>query len=111
MSKSNDAGSVVLVGFGVVAAAIALVVWGAFFAGLALSILWSWFMVPLFGLPTLTLWQAYGVALCFRALHGLGDNSPKREAVKVLIRATVGAPIICAVILAVGWCVKFWAFA
>ena len=38
--------------------------------GLALSILWEWFVVPIFGLPALTMVQAYGIALVFETLQG-----------------------------------------
>lgn len=33
--------------------------------GWALALLWAWFVVPVFGLPTLTYLQAIGLALVF----------------------------------------------
>ena len=41
---------------------VAMVV-GYLLNGLALKMLWGWFMVPTFGLPTLSLAQAIGVGI------------------------------------------------
>ena len=43
--------------------------------GLVFKLMWGWFMVPIFGLPGLGFWQAYGLSL----IAGLFNGSAKYE--------------------------------
>lgn len=47
---------------------IALVPFSAIFSGYALSVLWGWFFVPLFGLPEITIPGAIGTTLVIQSL-------------------------------------------
>ena len=65
-TKDQEFTVAMLAMLGVFAVIALSVVWGGFWVGLTLSVLWGWFAVPMFGLPVLTVWQAYGLALiCF----------------------------------------------
>lgn len=65
-TKETELTVVLLAIFGVLAVLAQSILWGGFWVGLTLSVLWGWFAAPLFGLPELTVWQAYGLALiCF----------------------------------------------
>lgn len=108
-SKEHEGAVAIAVVVGLFAVVALSVVWGGFWVGLTLSVLWGWFAVPLFGLPVLTVWQAYGLALIVRTVQiqkveksadGLGIAMAKAFAVP---------PFIAGLMLGVGWCVKTWA--
>jgi peptidoglycan biosynthesis protein MviN/MurJ (putative lipid II flippase) len=47
--------------------------------GFALSVLWGWFVVPIFGLPALTIAQAIGFSMVVSFLTYQYDDSKKKE--------------------------------
>lgn len=109
--RSNANGEIATaVLFGVLAVAFIAIVWGAFWGGLTLSVLWGWFVVPVFGLPALGVAQAYGLALVVRAVRGGNlDKSPDDQFGVVMVKAIVTPPLACALLLGVGWVAKAWA--
>jgi len=56
-------------------AAIVLIVGFSLLLALPAMWLWNWLMPPIFGLPTVTYWQALGLCLLFRFLFGTGLSS------------------------------------
>lgn len=96
--------------FGGFAAIILTLVWGAFWAGLAASVLWGWFAVPIFGLPALGVAQAYGIALVLRSFRGMTheDSKTDRSAGEVFVRGIMLPPLTCGLYLLIGLCVKAW---
>lgn len=58
--------------FGIIALAV-------LFNGWVLTILWGWFVAPLFGLPVLTLKSAMGLSLIIGYLTGGLKNDTKEE--------------------------------
>lgn len=85
------------------------IIWSAFWSGLGLSVLWGWFVAPLFGLPALTIGQAYGLALVASALRGTKHTKTEDDFGVVIAKALLAAPISCGMLLFVGWCLKAWA--
>lgn len=71
--------------------------------GFVLSVLWSWFMVPTFGLPTLGITASIGLCLVigFIVVPLVSDNhkSEKKNWVEVLLES-VFSPLL---VLFVGW--------
>lgn len=58
----------------------ALAATAAFVFGLILMLLWNWLMPTLFGLPTITFWQAWGLILMSHILFKSGPHGhPKDE--------------------------------
>jgi len=55
--------------------------------GFVLTVLWGWFMVPVFALPTLGIAQAIGInmAINFITYQYIGIKGQKRETVEVLV--------------------------
>lgn len=104
------AGIAVAAVFGGLAALILTLVWGAFWAGLAASVLWGWFAVPIFGLPTIGVAQAYGIALVLRSFRGVmpEDRKTDRSAGEVFVRGIMLPPLTCGLFLLIGLCVKAW---
>lgn len=102
------AASAVLGGF---AAMIISIVWAAAWSGLTLSVLWGWFVVPVFGAPSLSVAQAYGLALVVRVASGLKDAESKGDKGfgLVLAKLVLVPPFICGLFLLVGWVAKAWA--
>ena len=84
-------------------------VWGGYWSGLTLSILWGWFVVPAFSLPTLSLLQAYGLALVLRAARGYQDQPKSEDGFgAAMAKAFITPPLVAGLLLLVGWVVKSW---
>lgn len=110
MSKIDlTAGTAASLFLGGIASIVLILVWAGFWTGLTLSTLWGWFVSPTFGLPAITLLQAYGLALVFGAARGFGSKKTEPEGFgAVVARALALPPIGAALTLAVGWVVKAW---
>lgn len=110
MSKIEaNASTLITVLLGGIASIALVVLWGGFWSALTFSTLWAWFVVPLFNLPVLSMLQAYGVALAFRACKGLDTKKQEKEELSsVLARMLVVPPLASGVMLLVGWVVKSW---
>jgi hypothetical protein len=83
----------------------ALVVLSSIWRGFVLSILWGWFMVPLFGLPALNIPFAIGIALVVGFLTHQSSNENEKTDWGNSITMAVMYP---ALILLVGWVVTFF---
>jgi len=69
-------------------------------SGYVFSILWAWFIVPLFGLPALSVAAAIGVTLVVRFLtHQRQPGMPSGQ-------TWASIAIVPLVFLAIGWVVK-----
>lgn len=101
------AASALLGGF---AALIIAIVWAGAWAGLTLSVLWGWFVVPLFGVPALSVAQAYGLGLVVRAASGLKDPDSKDKGGfgLAIARMVLLPPFICGLFLLFGWVARAW---
>ena len=54
-----------------------------FLAGYVLMLLWNWLMPQLFGVPTVTYWQAVGILILAKMLFGFGGgNGPGKHSKK-----------------------------
>jgi len=78
--------------------------------GFVLSIIWNWFMVPIFNLPSLGIAAAIGVALVIQVFNGIEiennlDTEAESEA-KLVIAAIVKLFFAPLVMLFVAWMVK-----
>jgi len=65
--------------------------------GLALKLLWNWFMVPILGLPNLSLVQSIGISIVVGFLtqqHIPRDKDQQQELIIYLILTPVMAVII-----------------
>lgn len=78
----------VLIGcVGIIAVALFIIALSALIRGFVISVMWGWFIVPVFGLPELSIVQAIGVAMVislFQVRHYThtpsGDEDAKRGA-------------------------------
>ena len=107
-TKNMTPGVAVAAGVGVLAFIALALLWSAAWAGFTVSVLWGWFVVPIFGLPALTVAQAYGLALVIRLAQGVGGKYEKfqgdsSEAMAVI---ALGQPLICGLALLSGWVAK-----
>lgn len=70
------------------------------------SVLWDWFLVPFFNLPSLSVWQMFGVMLAVVALR------PRlriyKEERKLDWKRIAMLPFVPLFILALGAIIKFW---
>lgn len=94
---------------GGLAAIILAIVWGGFWNGLVVSVLWAWFVVPVFGLPALTIAYAYGLALLARIVtHPKTEKKDKETFGSMMAKAFFAPPLYAALFLLVGYVVKIW---
>lgn len=91
---------------GLLAGAIGFTIIGAILNGWALSVLWGWFIVPIFKLPTLTIIQAIGVAMVASFLTKTYSTSDKSKSLEDRITDLIGSTIIAPVLaIMLGWLV------
>lgn len=87
-----------------------IVAWNGLLTGLSLSVMWGWFVVPIFGLPALTVAQALGLALvasCFRSKTFKSD-AEKEGWTTVAARAFFQPLTMWGLLMVTGWCLKRW---
>ena len=86
---------------------IALAIVSIILNGWVLSILWSWFIAPLFGLPLLSITTAIGMAIVIRLLtYQYSDDMFKNKSMSELIGAVIGHSIFGPLlVLFIGWIV------
>jgi uncharacterized membrane protein len=70
MFKPRSGNPIKWVLWGIVGVCIAAVL--ALFFGMVVMWLWNWLMPTIFGLPTLTYWQAWGIVILFHILFKVG---------------------------------------
>ncbi|QQG45560.1 MAG: hypothetical protein HYW89_01360 [Candidatus Sungiibacteriota bacterium] len=73
-------------------------------SGVALKLLWGWFMVPTLGLPVISLVQAIGVGIVISFLTQQHIPRDKDEAKELLIYEVI-KPVLA---IAVGWVVHLF---
>lgn len=61
--------------------------------------------MPLFGLPALTIWQAYGLALICLTLRQHKHKAEEGGFAVAMGKALCVPPLIAGAMLGVGWCV------
>ena len=92
---------------GLILLTVLLAVVATLWHGYALTVLWAWFVTPLFALPALSLKFAVGVSLTARALTAV--YRPKAEeygtATERIVHAAAYAFFAPAAGIAVGWLV------
>lgn len=105
MNKLSQAFAAII---GMIALLFITIFWGGFVCAYTTSVLWTWFAVPIFGLPTLSIAQAYGVGMTIRMLKGVEvlKEDSKREFGETVARLLLLPPLVCGMCLLVGWVVK-----
>lgn len=74
--------------------------------GLVLSVLWGWFVVPVFNAPHLSIASAIGLSLVVSYLtHRTGTASGEKVGMGKLIGNSILYPLIA---LFLGWIIHFW---
>lgn len=95
---------------GYITAIIVAITLSAILNGYALSILWGWFIVPLFNLPTLNISYAIGLALTVSYLTKdfSADSNPSETFNQKLARGCVVAVLKPTLALLGGWIVTLF---
>ena len=73
---------------GIVCVALAMAI-GSIFNGYALSVLWGWFVVPVFGLPQISIVPAIGIAIVVSYLTYQMHDCKKEENENFAIKVAV----------------------
>lgn len=90
--------------FGILTFATVMMVVGSAVNGWALSTLWGWFIVPIFGLPSLTIPQAIGVSFV-AALFRVYEYEPDKQNHQAMGNF-VGGLFGKVILVGIGWCLK-----
>lgn len=107
MTTNNQSAAAVLAGtVGAIAAILVGIIWGGWWAGLSVSMRWGWFAVPMFGLPALSVWQAFGLVWLVRALAHRCGQDDKKAWQQVLDEAWLLPPLLAGLFLGAGWVVR-----
>lgn len=71
---------------GILAAFAVTTIVGAIMNGWALAMLWAWFIVPIFNLPTLSIVQAIGIGMVvsFLTRHSINKEEPRPDYIKCI---------------------------
>lgn len=99
-----------MVFIGYAATTVILMALSACWSGYALSVLWSWFFVPTFSLPVISIPAAIGIAIVVGYMTKQ-DQEAKTDGEsfgEVLVKASVRAAIKPAVALSIGALVRLW---
>ncbi|MEO6709811.1 MAG: hypothetical protein ABIP42_09530 [Planctomycetota bacterium] len=95
---------------GVIVGSAGVIVGSAIWGGLVLSILWGWFIVPVFHVSTLTIAQAIGITLVVSLLRSRRPSPEERSETlpETMRRAALVMFIMPLVCLAAGAIVRLW---
>lgn len=92
---------------------VLVMVTGTIWEGFVLTKLWKWFMVPVFGLPVLSIVQAIGVSIVISmtakaSTYNLAREKDKKSPYERVIDMLVVTYIVPAMFLAMGWIVQMF---
>jgi hypothetical protein len=89
---------------------ILMIVLGSIYSGWILSIIWSWFMVPVFGLPSLSIAAGIGIKITVMSLVNPRkiEQTKDREFAEILADSFSQSFIGPTVVLFIAWIVRFW---
>lgn len=94
---------------GYILARIVIMVYAAMMDGLAISKLWSWFIVTTFGLPALTITEAIGLAMVVIYITTKPDDKNNEDTYfEKLFKGAVIATIKPLFAIGIGAIVKLW---
>lgn len=84
---------------------------GTLYSGFATTVLWGWFIIPLFGLNPINLAQAIGLKLviswfCHRIPSMNELNKEKRSASEKLTENIIRAIMLPSLVLGFGWIIQ-----
>lgn len=110
VKKENTVAVIASVAVGLVALLALSIIWSALWFGLSLSILWGWFVVPLFGLPSIGVAQSYGLILVLRlmTINASIKKESETKTADLIARSILTPPFSAGVFICVGWLVKAW---
>ncbi len=84
---------------------ILLLPFGSMLNGYALSVLWAWFMIPVFHLPALGIAQAIGISIVIGMLTKQETPTDKTQEWYTPFIMIFAKPLLS---LGIGWIVRIW---
>ncbi len=92
---------------GMVLVIVLMVVIGSLMNGWALSILWKWFVIPIFTLPSLSIIQAIGVSMVVGILTSHSSTIDSSKEWTEIINTYIGRAIVYPImVVGIGWIVS-----
>lgn len=86
---------------------LGLVLLGWLLTGWSLSLLWAWFVVPVFALPAISIWQAAGLSMVVKTFTYVvprGEQDPEGD--KAHWERVVASLLFPVLALGFGWVLK-----
>lgn len=103
---NSDLGDAFLKATGAIALVVVVLVGASVLNGWTLSVLWRWFMVPIFGLPALSIPQAIGVVTVIGYMtKDVDAKTDSRTTTEKWVSGIVALLVRPTVSLAMGWVV------
>ena len=89
---------------------LTVIVLGCIFNGYAVSVLWQWFVVPVFQAPALTIPTAMGIALLvgYLTYQEVNSSSDNKEPWAIIAEFTARVIVKPTVALLVGWIITLF---
>jgi hypothetical protein len=91
-----------------------LIVVGTLLNGWALETIWNWFIPPIFGITSLTLWKAIGVSMVFSLFNGTKpsskDSNSGKSASDIFTESFITITMTPALTVVIAWIVLQFAF-
>ena len=91
---------------GTIVSGIGAIVGLSILRGWVISIMWSWYMVPVFGLPQVNVPLAIGISLTGQLM--LPNNHQKSEDIPDPVKVVVNFALLSLICLLMGYVTKFW---
>lgn len=101
---------------GIIVSLVVLLVIGTLLNGWALATIWNWFIPSIFGLTSLSLWQAIGVSMVFELFTGTNRSAKDKSDTSgksytyVFIEGLVKVVAVPLTSVAIAWLVLQFAF-
>lgn len=92
---------------GVLAIFLAAIVIGSIMNGWALSVLWTWFIVPIFKWPILSIAQAVGLGMVvsFLTRHSINTDDTSKDMTDAVGAVIANSAIYPVLVVGIGWIV------
>lgn len=83
---------------------------GTIMNGWALTVLWTWFIVPVFNLPTLSIIQAIGIGMVvtFLTRHSIDKEEDAKDIGAAISTAIVSAVVVPLLTVGIGYIISLF---
>lgn len=95
---------------GILTVLVVTTITGTIMNGWALTVLWIWFIIPVFNLPTLSIIQAIGIGMVvtFLTRHSINKEEAAKDTGAAIWTAIVSAVIVPLLTVGIGYIISLF---